>query len=225
MPDSFYGMPQIIPLTTLGNLADAPPTNPTPWDDEFEENILNSKWTSWNQQTGQTITIANSHLTMITPSIVQNRIFAILQPAPIGNWKFRAKMAFDCASWDAFGFGLVARRITGNDRSKFGGSLQYSGHGSYCYYTQNLAGVTFNSDNIPGYRIESAITYWELEYEGTNLIWRASHSGFYYTRAYSYPIASWTGIPEFVGISIYPWGDSNVNWGGTMSCDWFRRVV
>jgi hypothetical protein len=227
MPDSFYGVSQISPLILPGNLVDSLPSNPTPWDDEFDGNTLNPKWTIWNQQAGQTITVANSHITFVTPANYQARIFSIIQPAPSGNWKFRAKMAFDCSTWNFLSVGLIGRRITGSDRSKYGGSMFHSTYGAQCFYSMNIAGTSYNSDDHGGYRHESAIFYLEMEYEGTNIIWRMSQSGSYYFQAYSYPISSWiNGAPEWVGINCHPYCETNnANWGGTVSVDWFRKVI
>jgi hypothetical protein len=205
---------------------DIPPTNPTPWDDEFDGSVLNPKWTIWNQQVGQTISISNGAVTMYTPPTIQARVFSIIQPAPSGNWLVRAKFSFNCATWDYLGWGMIARRITGNDRATQCCSMYNSTFGVQTIYSQNDAGVTYNNNDIDLYNHESTIYYMEMEYDGTNYTWRLSHTGAYYARCYQYPSASWTGTPEWIGLNVHAWcNTNNVNWGGTVSCDWFRRIV
>lgn len=224
MPDSMFGIPH--PDNKRFN-PDDPPAYADPMDDEFEGNALNSKWTNWNQPAGGTVTVANSHVTMVTPYNIQSRIWALTQPAPSGNWRVRAKCAFDCATWNFLAVGLVARRQAGTDQSLFLGSMFHSTYGAPTFWGERLAGTAFVSE-VDVYNISSNIFYMEMEYDGTNITFRASATGVAYSRAYLLAVATYPGsAPDNIGIALHNWSNftSDPNWGGTLSFDWFRRVA
>jgi hypothetical protein len=213
------------------NLADAPPTSPNTMDDEFNTNSLDPKWLLNNPSS-----VAGSSYTMsfnmsncsvdVTNSAVQARVLSWVQTAPAGTWTVRAKMAYDCATYNYFGFGLLARyQPSGKDI--WGGILMHSSEGLPTCYVQRVTGGTFTSE-VDCYNPSGFVQYFELKYDGTNLIWGYSATGAKYTKFYTEPVASFlTAAPTYVGFSLHPWGDSSSNpqIGLCMSIDWFRRIA
>ena len=207
------------------NLIDVPPGSPNAMDDEFNGEALDGKWTIWNQQTGQTVTVQNGHLVMNTPTTIKQRVFAVMQPISGSAWKIRSKFAFDCATWNYFAAGLVVRRTTGNDRSTVCGLMYHSSYGWPTVWYGRMSGVNLSGEGDL-YNLSTGKNYWELEYDGTNLIWRISVSGAAFCRAWQETDAAWLGgAPEQVGIWLHPYSnDGSAWWGGQASMDWFRRV-
>lgn len=203
---------------------DKPPSSANSMDDEFNDTALDAKWTVWNQLPGQAITEQGNVLTMQSPSSIQSRVLAITQPAPGGTWKFRAKMYLESPTWNYFGFGLLTRRETGGDKTLQVGQLWHQSNNGDSLWAIYLNGTTYSSE-ADLYNIHANPMYLEVEYDGTNIIWRHSTSGVYYSKFYSAVATSAIGgAPETVGIYLHPWGDGNPNWGGIVSIDWFRRV-
>jgi hypothetical protein len=66
-----------------------------------------------------------------------------------------------------------------------------------------------------------------MEYDGTNLTWRLSQTGVVFARCYQEAVATFLrGAPTHIGIGAHNYcGSNNANWGGTFSCDWFRRMA
>jgi hypothetical protein len=207
------------------NLIDLPPSTPDPMDDEFNSSSLDPKWTVWNQQSGQTIIVANGFLTMYTPPSIQGRVFAVTQPAPSGTWKVRTKMFFDCATWNYFAINLMARRTAVN-KSSHVGFIYHSSYGAPSAWAIHLSGTSQDDGEVDLYNLYNGYFYLELENDGTNLTWRVSLTGAAFSRLYQESLASYLGgAPDQVGLNLHPYGDGNANWGGTASFDWFRRVA
>lgn len=203
---------------------DKPPVTPNAMDDEFNDGSVNGKWTSFNQLSGQTITEQGHTLVMETPTNIQGRVFALMQTAPSGTWKIRTKMFQEGATWNYFGYGLIVRRTTGADKSLEAGQLWINSNFGQTLYAIYLNGTSYASE-VDLYNVNSSPTYLEVEYDGTNIIWRHSTSGEVYVQFYSV-VASTAigGAPEQVGLFVHPYGDNNANWKGVASFDWFRRI-
>lgn len=226
MNQGFFGFPP-NPQSVLFN-PDLPPSNPHSMDDEFTGYSLDPKWIIWNAMAGVTNSVANSHLTInVAYTVKSATLYAAMQPISGSYWKVRAKFAFDCATWNYFMMGLIARRQAGTDQSMVCGAMFHSTYGAITIYGRRYSGTTPGTE-YDLYNFESMTFYLELENDGTNLTWRFSATGAFYTRCFQTAIATWPGsVPDSVGIFIFPYNNANTdaNWGGAASIDWFRRVA
>jgi hypothetical protein len=201
---------------------DTPPAVANPMDDEFEGDSLDNKWTVWNQTTGQLVRLASSHLNLYSPYTLQRRVFAVIQPAPSGTWCFRFKSMLDAATWNYMSTGPIVRRVTGHDYS-VEAFLGYYGGQQGSFYSMRLDGVTYRDSETDLYNFQFPC-YQEVEYDGTNIIFRCSGVGDFYSEVTRFNAASDIGgAPEWVGMNIQAWGDGNSLWHGSASFDWFRR--
>ena len=96
---------------------DEPPASPDSMDDEFNGSSLDAKWTKWNEQTGQSITVTDGRIYFSTPYTIQKRAYGIYQSISGSSWKFRCKGCFDALTYQYFGMYLFARRTTSSDKT------------------------------------------------------------------------------------------------------------
>ncbi len=199
-------------------------------DDEFTGVSLDSKWTIVDPS-AITASVTKSYgnsswMSFSCPSSVQNRIFAITQPAPAGTWKVRAKISLDSATWNFFGIYMIARRSSVS-KSSVAGPLYHSSYGAITMYATRITEPSTLAIDQDLYDVRQDTMYLELEYDGTNMIWRISKSGSYYTRFWQEAAATFLGAaPTSVGINFHFYGgSSDANHIMTGSVDWFRRVA
>jgi hypothetical protein len=193
-------------------------------DDEFTAGSLDAKWTVWNQTTGQLVRLANSHLNLYSPYNLQRRVFAVIQPAPSGTWRFRFKSMLDAPTWNYMSMGPIVRRVTGHDYS-VEAFLGYYASQQGSFYSMRLDGVTYRDSEADLYNFQFPC-YQEVEYDGTYIIMRASGVGDFYSEVQRFTAsADLGGAPEWVGINIQSWGDGSSKWHGSASFDWFRRMA
>jgi hypothetical protein len=229
MPDSLYGIPKKPDALYVENLVDIPPTNPTPWDDEFDGSVLNPKWTIWNQISNETVRIHDSLVTLDARYDVYQRVFSLIQPAPSGAWKFRTKILVDSPTYNYTGIGMIARRITDADKSLYLMLLFNSSQGiaMTSIWGLTITGTAIAAGDTDLYNMQAMKLYMEMEYDLTNIIFRVSSTGTIYSQVWSVAASAWTGIPEWVGINLHPLSSatSDPNFSQVMSCDWFRRIL
>lgn len=202
---------------------DIPPANPSTWDDEFDSETLDSKWTVWNKTSAQTVELIGSHLVMETPlGGEKRRIFAIMQTAPAGTWKVRAKCAMDCLVWDFFAVLLIARNSAGN-KSLMAGIMSHSSYGCMTGYAMKVTGTEYGGAEYDLCNYVDHEFYLEMEYDGANLIWRISTTGVKFRKFFTQAVSEHLGgTPDQIGINIHPYDDTGAGWGGLASFDWFR---
>jgi hypothetical protein len=214
------------------NLADAPPASPTTYDDEFNGVTLDPKWLYYNPSSVagtnySTYLNMSNYSVDVTNSTVQARFLSWVQPAPSGSYTFRAKMSFDCGTWNYFGFGILAHNQS-NGKDVWGGLLMHSTYGQPTTYFQRCSGGTFASD-VDCYDFRQMSAYLQMSYDGSsNMVWSVSCTGAKYTKFYTETTANYlSAAPTHIGFTLHPWGDSSTNpqLGMCMSIDWFRRIA
>ena len=213
-----------------GNQADFIPSSPTAWDDEFLGSSINiTQWTLYDPSsinTNVTQAMSNSWFTMnCTNTGVQQRIYGYMQAVPAGTWTFRSKFAIDCATWQYFGGGMFVRTATG-DKCIQGMLVYFSGETGTYWFQRDTAGADVGDVNC--YNNAASPSYMEVQYDGTNIYFRCSLSGAYYTTFYTEAQSTYLSTaPTHIGISMHPYGDgsSNPKQGMVISYDWFRRVA
>lgn len=205
---------------------DRPPTTPNAMDDEFDGVSLDAKWTVYNPAsiTAPTTAFGSSWFTTIFP-VVQVRGYGYTQPAPAGNWRVRAKLAFDGVTGPYFSIGLGARRAV-SGKAYVGGAMFHTTQPMLAIIVRYTEPNTYNSE-FDGYQTKTMVFYLEMEYDGTNLIWRYSTTGSYYSEFYREAVATHLGgAASDIGILAHPWNNSSSSDDHmVMSVDWFRRVA
>lgn len=206
---------------------DKPPTSANAMDDEFNDASIDGKWTSYTDAGGNaSYTELNNLLTLQYTSSASNtsRLISKLQTVPGGNWKFRTKMYIEGVSATYIGGGLVVRN-TSNNKTLMVNFMKHASYGDgFTGIILRMNGTTFSSETDLA-NLFSHIIYLEVEYDGTNIIFRSSASGMVYTTLHSETVANFLGTtPEFVGIGIHPWNTTSGIVMPTFSYDWFRRI-
>lgn len=210
--------------TTLiyGHKIDIPPAIPDALDDEFDGTSLVGKWTIISQYTN-TVYLKDSHLVIDTPLSAQTKGLGVLQTAPSSNWKVRAKVSIDSLVWNYYGVGLMAR-YTATDKRIWAGIMAHSGYGCMSGIVQRLNAETLSSETDLCNFVNHEC-YFEMEYDGSNIIWRISVSGVAFRTFYTEAVSSFLGSPpDQIGICCNPWDETGAGWGGLSSWDWFRRI-
>ncbi len=203
------------------NDPDTPPANPTPFDDEFDGASLDSKWRPFN--TGlQRVYVDHGFLVMDAQNQT-DRLHGIQQEVGAGTWRFRAKLETAIQQPDYLAYGMAVRRSTNGylDAQMIMHHLGYNSirllyRGFFSSYTVLASEPWYSSSGYTHFA-----HYWEIESDGSNVIWRMSTDGFNFslidTRAYS----AWLGgAPDEICLVQHPHG-------GTIQtvCDWFRRMA
>lgn len=217
---------------------DDEPDTPDAMDDEFNDNSFDSvKWTWLNQDTATvTESISTySHIEMVHSVILaSDEYHAIEQALPGGNWKFRTKMFCNNTATNYTHAGISLRNSV-NNRAYVFGPL-----GTASIYIQALTTMLGSGyDGTPATAAVSGVNqyvYLEVEYNGTNLIFRTavaptSTSNWNPWQDFSDPVLTTRltvapgtfllGNPTHIGLAVG-------NWSSNSSCiaryDWFRRI-
>jgi len=206
---------------------DAPADSPNAMDDEFVGGSLDAKWTT-HLHASATATVSASHLGLWAPYNVQTRNIYVTQPAPSGTWRVRAKLSIDGTFWNHHLVGLIAQRGSGDSTktvtAQFGYWSSQQGTLLGCRYTKaDASQIDYEGDL---YNTQFPF-YAELEYDGTNVIFRSSVSGAFYGQIWKETVATHLGgAPEQVGIMFvhYP-TDNSTNCEPYATADWFRRMA
>jgi len=192
-------------------------------DDEFEAASLNPKWTQQNSPSS--ITFADGCLQLVDASNSPNDIGA-LEQAIAGPFKIRAKVTQACGAIDNRGGIYVRNSGTGN---MYAFGVHFSTGATFYVNRQTNfsgAGVLNQFSGTTGlagqYQTGRPWHYYEIEYDGTTLFFRLSHSGTdgSYQTVFSVAAASFLGTPNAVGV----FSDRGTATVTPMVCDWFRRI-
>ena len=226
---SQYSVPFIFNGTVWQPLA----TNraiPTAWDDDFDGSTMDmNKWIRYDPASIKSY-VADSmncswlSLDCFNAGVIQ-RAYGYMQPVPSGNWTFRMKYANDCATGQHYGPGGFVMNAGGKMIIGIGASMIHSQTGTYWFIRQKDGIIASESDACDN---PSTPCYMEIEYDGTNIYYRASVTGAYYTTFFTEALSTYlVTAPAFIGFSLHPYGDSSSNpkMGMTGSWDWFRRVA
>jgi hypothetical protein len=207
-------------IVGYANLIDFPPASPDAMDDEFDAGSLDAKWTELNTpSSGSPAHSLSESKLILTVGTAGTRGWAFVQNAPVGNWRFRAKLSIEGWAGNYIALGLCARRITG-DKTGWGGILWNGGWVGWGGYLSPLSTLIqdFSGTGVP----VTFPWYQEIEYDGTNIIFRISTTGSVFRLQYSVTVASYLGAaPDQVGILAHV----QSTYEPAYLCDWFRRVA
>jgi hypothetical protein len=205
-------------IQSSGNVTpDFHPSTPTSWDDEFEYgtaiDTTGARFSgaqAWTGYTANTISsvVAQGALQKVTQGTGTSAGAGYAYPVPAGTWTFVWKglrpafEVFNLSTWKGYYFGTTG---TGNNFV-----LQHETRnwatGSYSF---GASDATFTSNNTP--------VYFMLQYDGTNLIFSWSPSGYTndFTTLLTVAASTWVGTPDHIGFGTSP----------AVCVDWIRRTA
>lgn len=206
-----------------GNLsADTHPIFGDALDDEFEGTSLDGKWTQGNWSS-TSLAFADGAIKITPPN--DGGLHAIYQNISGSTWKVRAKLhMFDGATGAGDNMGIFVRNSSSGANYTFGpfgpsGNLLLLSASSFTTLVasvQNSFPSFWTTSDLIDYR------YYEIENNGTNLIWRTSKTGVNgsFVQFNSTSLATFITTADQVGLAI------DTNHSGTgLICDWFRRMA
>lgn len=206
----------------LGNVSpDLHPSNPDPINDEFEGSVFDPKWTLLN--TGTTAVSKGSAVLTSTFGSVDH--IYVAEQSISGTFTIRAKLQMSTGNSHDGRCGVYVG-LGGTSGKAYAFGLYASG---LDYYVNRYTGVnTFTSTFIGISSLQSLLgvtgswLYMEVQYDGTNVIFRLSLSGVdgTFIQIGSEAASSFLGsAPVAVGV----FADSNGTFGPGVF-DWFRRM-
>lgn len=217
----------------FGKGPDVPPGTPDAADDEFDGASIDtagtriSGATAWTAQNlGTSTSTQTQSCFLITPELAAgNNLRGYEQPLPGGNWKRRIKVAFVTNNTE-FGAHVWVRNSANSNCESFGLHRLSTSHDIRLYtwdspssFTGTIVGVQVGSN----YPELSVFIYLELEYDGTNMIYRASYNGVGYHTYATRTVATFLGAaPTHIGIGMEVSGSSGVAPTGVY--EFFRKV-
>ncbi len=206
------------------------PVAPTAYDDEFDDNTLNtSKWT-WRNQGTATATIEDGALYLTAPATASMDLKIIEQTLPGDTtWKYRAKVSMPPSS----NGNLAGLSLVESSTGKVVTFLFVYSSGAY----QQVANFT----NVTTYSSTPATVgpdktewggqpwfYFEIERNGSNLYYRFSRAaGFGPNNVGPYQLYTssltsfFTTAPDKIGLVA---AAQNASAPATIICDWFRKI-
>lgn len=219
-PGKFAVNAQLEP-STVNVTPDTHPATANAQDDEFEGTSLDSKWT-WRNQGSATAVPENGALILTAPTGATN--MRCVEQTVSGNFKVRAKMALN-ASGQYPNAGLFVLRTANGKAMRIGVTMDSASTYNGPMVNKMDAVGTFNSTP---YSLVVPIThndawrYVEIEYDGTNVIFRDSRNGVSFITRFSESAATYLGgAPDRVGL----YSDANGSGAAAIGIfDFFRRI-
>lgn len=201
---------------------DTHPSSPNAMDDEFEAGSLDAIW-SWRNQGTSTVSFADGAILLLPQLVTGLNNRCLEQPLPGGNWKFQAKLSGVWLVATAYGGLHLTENVSGKQIMFFfqSNDIRVGNANSVTSFSGVVASGGFSASRDGGFE---DLIYFEIEYDGTNLIFRLSNSGidgtfrtFYSTT----PGAFLGAVPTHIGFHASP--DSTTD-QSLLTLDWFRRV-
>ena len=206
--------------TWITNHPDNPPSSPNSMDDEFEETTLNSKW---SQQGGGTYTwnVSGGSVRFQQAAAPSERLKGLEQVISGSAWKFRTRAFLNSGGSNFIGVGLYVRDSVSGKVCWFG-MIHHSSHGYFAPLVLMCSDMdTYIAEVNTDVWYMSNRWYMELEYDGTNFIFRHSADGINYFTIYTHPQSAYLATtPNRVGIAVHRWNPLGMD----ASYDWFRRI-
>lgn len=197
--------------TTGANITpDTHPTSATAWDDEFESgsSINTGLWTAVNPGgTSLATTVSQGALQTVVLTGSSTAGAGFEQAVPGGTWEFTWKgrlpsfMVYNSSTWKDYYFGWSG---SGNNFIIQSETRNWS-TGAYSF---NASVATVTGVGTPG--------YFQLGYNGTNLSFAFSNTGYV------------SDFSVLVSVAVSTWIISATNIGiqsGSTAIDWFRRTA
>lgn len=214
---------------------DNTPASPNAMDDEFNDNSFNTSMWTWINQGSTTVTETSAtiaHAVFTTPSGAGDAYHMVYQPIPGGTWKFRTKMFPTFALANYVQAGLALYRSANSHSYQFG--PLYAGSQGIYIQASNIETGGFAGTSYSAAWLFDRYTYLEIEYDGTNYIFRyagaptsagwnpfmSSGSPTFTTAFTVAPATFLAGAADRIALTIASWNGSNAS----ATYDWFRRI-
>jgi len=194
-----------------------------PWSDEFNGDELNiSKWAILNQGVAE-VSQSDGCLLITQPAHGStDDVKMVVQTAPTGTWKVRAKlaMAFDLEE-SAYPGVYLGLRESSTGKIEMIGINWRSGVNNLIHFRYNSF-FSYASTGWSNSRFPFGIYYFEVEKTETDLIWRLSIEGQFFRQVLSKPITTFfTSGPDQIGLCANCF---NTPYEMVAVCDWIRRI-
>jgi len=202
---------------------DTCPTNPHPWDDEFDnDGVLDGKWTAVNYNGANTVERIGDSRYCLADIARNTRLMGIEQAlGSPGKFKIRCKVETEMGTADYNGFGIGFKNA-GNGRYVWFGVLHHSSHGymSPCVIRCSDA-LTYVSEADSDCWVINNRFYLEVEYDGTSLLCKISTSGYNFATVLTEAVGAGylAAAPTHFGPMVHHYGIYLM-----ASWDWIRCI-
>ena len=202
--------------TTYENPIDMPPALPHAMDDEFNDTVLDSKW-SWINQ-GTSVWTENGRYGAIDILSGTDHIRLLVQGTPAGDFTATAKLTVLGPKVNYFNFGLCLYNSANGRRVVFGKCCRsgYSGIQAI-KFTSNTA---FSSDAYLNGGWDSIFIYVRIRKIGASYSLEMSADGDFWWQVFTESISNFLSAISHVGVGYHRHNTSGVSYQGR--CEWFR---
>ena len=198
------------------NLIDLPPAVPHPMDDEFNDTVMDGKW-SWINQ-GTSVWTENGRYGAMDLLSGGDHTRLLVQQAPAGDFTASAKLTVLGPKANYFNFGLCLYNSASSRRIVFGKCNRngYSGIQAI-KLTSNTA---FYSDAYLNGGWDSIFIYVRIRKVGTSYSLDMSADGDFWWQVYTETISNFLTAISHIGVGYHRNNTSGVTYQGR--CEWFR---
>lgn len=202
--------------TTYENPIDMPPALPHAMDDEFNDTVLDGKW-SWVNQ-GTSAWTENGRYGAIDILSGTDHIRLLVQEAPAGDFTATAKLTVLGPKVNYFNFGLCLFNSANGRRVVFGKCCRSGYAGIQAIkFTSNTA---FSSDAYLNGGWDSIFIYVRIRKTGTSYSLEMSADGDFWWQVFTETISTFLSAISHIGVGYHRHNTSGVTYQGR--CEWFR---
>lgn len=201
--------------TYYENPIDEPPASPSVWDDEFNVESLDPKW-SWVNQGTSAVTVSDSHVFLDAASGVDVGR-GIIQVPPTGDFTAIAKINMEAFIENYYGFGIGFFN-SANNRMLHVGKRHNAGNAGIWWIKQTT--TSWGAEGLWG-GYGATKMYVKIQRVGTTLKLSYSNTGLIWQELLSEGVSVWMGAVTGIGLLVFR-NNSNASHKQIGMCDWFR---
>ena len=198
------------------NPIDLPPTALHAMDDEFNDTVLDGKW-SWINQGTSTWT-ENGRCGVMDLLIGGEHTRLLVQEAPAGDFTASAKIAICGPKINYYNFGICLYNNANGRRIVFGKSCRSGFSGIQAI--KFTANTSFSSDAYLNGGWDSSFIYVRARKTGASYSLEMSADGDFWWQIFTETISNFLSAISHVGIGYFRNSTSGVTYKGR--CEWFR---
>jgi hypothetical protein len=198
------------------NPIDMPPSTPNSMDDEFDDTVMDSKW-SWINQ-GTSAWTENNRYGSIDLLSGSDHTRLLVQEAPTGDFTATAKITVSGPKLNYYSFGICLYNSANGRRIVFGKCCRsgYSGIQAVKFSSN----TSYSSDAYLNGGWDSTFIYVRVRKTGTSYYLDMSADGDFWWQVFTEPISTFLSAISHVGVGYFRNNTSGVTYKGR--CDWFR---
>lgn len=202
--------------TSYTNPIDAPPANPHSMDDEFDDTVMDAKWSWVNQGTATWTENGRYGAIDILPGSDHTRL--LVQAAPAGDFTATAKVMLNGPRLNYFNIGICLYNSANSRRIIFGKCSRDSYSGMQAIkFTSNTA---YSSDAYLNGGWDSNFIYVRIRKVGSSYFLDMSIDGDFWWQVFTETISNFLSAISHVGIGYFRNNSNGLTYKGR--CDWFR---